>query len=334
MIKNSIFICILFFFVSCKSINDKELKITLQSENPPSKIVASYSGYDTGKGNTSLAFDDTDIYKWSGASPFLHEDWGYFDSTGIEIPYIKRDRDLGQTFRINGDEAVILKSIILRTGFGTNVVRKGMYEQKLSIQLFEVTGVPMLNINGSDSLTEAFHGFPHDRNADSIPTNRDDYFENETYTSIAVVSGGTFPSKSDFGFDSESVNVSPDDKKLKGKYLKISIPESTEIKLHPNKQYAFLLMIDKKGKDQGFTLANNYHGSYPDGHGIRRDGNGIFPPVPPKPEKDFSDPINKEAYWSAHFPDNFQQRCSIPPGTDGYPDVCTWRDLEFYIEAR
>jgi hypothetical protein len=92
-------------------------------------------------------------------------------------------------------------------------------------------------------------------------------------------------------------------------------------------------MIEKPDHEVGFTLANNYMGNYNGGHGIRRDGNGIFPPVPANPEKDFTHPDNSAALQSAHFPTDFAARCRITPGTDGYPDVCTWRDLVFYIEA-
>lgn len=86
--------------------------------------------------------------------------------------------------------------------------------------------------------------------------------------------------------------------------------------------------------DTGFTLANHYWGSYTKGHAIRRDGNGEFPPVPADPALDFHHPRNKLAFESAHFPADLIKRSSIPPGTNGYPDVDTFRDLTFYIEAR
>lgn len=127
--------------------------------------------------------------------------------------------------------------------------------------------------------------------------------------------------------------VSPDDQKLKGRYLRFEIPLSANIFLQPQKQYAFGVMIDEMGPEAGFSLANNYYGSYDGGHGIRRDGNGVFPPEPADPSKDFTDPVNKKALEAAHFPTNFQERIKIAPGTNGYPDVCTWRDLEFYIGA-
>lgn len=329
--KYSIFlIC---FMAACTSNKNSTLQLSLLSDKPTKNIVASYEGFDKGRGNTSVAFDASNIYKWSGESPYERETLGYFDSTGREIAYIKRDRDLGQTFAYTGSEAKKLKSVTVRLGFGSNVVRQGMYGKNISIQIFEVTGEPVLNNNGSNENTEAFHGFPHNRPGDSIASIRDDFFTGETYTTIGVFSGAKFPSKTDFGFTSDTINISPDDSTLKGRFLHFKLPATANIELQPGKKYAFLVMIDEMGSDVGFTLANNYYGSYEGGHGIRRDGNGVFPPEPADPSKDFTDPANKKAMEAAHFPTNFEERIKIAPGTNGYPDVCTWRDLAFFIEA-
>ncbi|HET6555735.1 MAG TPA: hypothetical protein VFG54_00380, partial [Prolixibacteraceae bacterium] len=206
--------------------------------------------------------------------------------------------------------------------------------QNISLQIFEVTGEAALHNNGSDDYTEAFHGFPHNRLGDSIPSMRDDYFTGEVYQSLAVIQGGQFPQKTEFGFSSNDTVIPPGDEKLKGRYLQFILPEKQAIILQPGKQYAFLVMINQMGEERGFTLANNFYGSYKDGHGIRRDGSGIFPPPKADPMKDFTDPINAKALQAAHFPSDFNERTNIQPGTNGYPDVCTWRDLEFYIQAR
>lgn len=323
---------LLVIMAGCLTKNQDSLSVATAVAKPVLNVVASYDDCDKG-GNTSLAFDKSDIFKWSGQSLFEHESWGYFDLDGNEIPYIKRDRDLGQTFQINASEPVLLGSVVVQTGFGDNVVRPGMYGQALSLQIFEVSGNQVLNNNGSYDNTEAFHGFSHNRQVDSIPSFRDDFFEGETFYQIAVFRGGKFPEKTGFGF-AENDSVSPDNPKLKGKYLEFKLPEAVKVTLHPGKQYAFLLMIDEMGDNRGFTLANHYIGNYPGGHGIRRDGNGIFPPEPANPEFGFADPKNAGALASAHFPVDFEKRTAIQPGTNGYPDVCTWRDLVFYIVAR
>jgi hypothetical protein len=320
--------------LSCNDHADVALKVIVENSAPTENLTASYNMADRGKGNTSVAHDDSNIFKWSGQSPYAHESWGYFDQDGKEIPYIKRDRDLGQTFLFEGSSPKHLKSVTVRTGFGSNAVRPGMYGQAVSIQFFEVTGNPVINNNESNENTEAFHGFPHNRMVDSIPSDRDDFIEGETYKPLMVIRGGLFPSPVDFGLTVNNVTPSPDDPNLKGKYLKFVIPSDLNILLHPQKQYAFLIMIDKAGPERGFTLANNYYGNYKSGHGIRRDGNGKFPPVQADPRFDFIHKTNLEALKSAHFPSNFEERCTISPGTNGYPDVCTWRDLEFYIEVK
>ena len=309
------------------------LKLSLVPEPPRTNVVAFYDGHDP-SGNTSIAHDAEDIYKWSGSSSYpSKEDYGYYRSDGQEIPYIKRDRDLGQTFVYTGTAPKKLTAITVVTGYGTNVVRKKMYGQQMSVQVFEVLGSPVLNNNGSDSTTEAFHGFPHNRPGDNIPHERDDYFTGEQYMSLGVFSGAVFPDKAAFGFSDSETDIAPSHPNLKGKCLRFALPPDRTITLQPGKTYAFLIMIDQMGKDYGLTLANHYYGKYPGGHGIRRDGNGVFPPVPPDPSKDFKDPANRKAYESAHFPADMQKRTAIAPGTDGYPDVDTWRDLQFYVEA-
>lgn len=309
------------------------LRLSVVAIAPTADVVTLYEGSDKG-GNTSVAFDGEDIYKWSGKVVVRAEDWGYYTAEGREVAYIKRDRDLGQTFRYTGKTPKRLTAITLATGYGTNVVRANTYNQPVSIQIFAVTGEPRLNQNGSIKPAEALHGFPHNRVTDSIASERDDYFEGETCTSLAVFSGARFPGKQAFGFSDETAPVPPNHPNLKGKLLRFELLATESIVLQPGKQYAFVVMLDKMGKESGFTLANNYYGTYPDGHGIRRDGNGVFPPVAADPTKSFTDPANAKAFRSAHFPADMRQRTSIPPGTNGYPDVCTWRDLRFYVEAK
>lgn len=282
-------------------------------------------------GNTSIAFDAEDSYKWSGQSVAKAEDFGYFDTTGKELPYIKRDRDLGQTFLFDEAKPKKLSAITVQLGFGTNVVRAGTYGAALSLQILEVSGTPILNKNYSETV-EAWHGFPHDRQGAQIDAIRDDYFEGETFKSVAILRGGKFPSKTDFGFN-ETDSIDHNHRNLKGQYLTFHCPKQQEILFEPNKTYAFLIMLDEMGKNRGFTLANSYVGSFSKGHGIRRDGDGIFPPVVPDPMKNFKDSSNLKAWHSAHFPTEMAKRAAIPPGTNGYPDVCTWRDLVFFIHT-
>lgn len=308
------------------------LRLTLVP-GPPSgpSVVASYPGADAG-GNTSVAHDTALSFKWSGSSPCTHGDWGYFTLEGREVPYIKRDRDLGQTFTYEGTSPARLDAITLRTGFGTNVVRPGAFAQAVSIQVFRVDGTPTLHRNETAAQARALHGFPHDRVGQVIPAERDDYYVGETYVPLAVCRGARFPAKSEFGLADDRV-ADAGSPALKGRYLRFDLSGACGVALAPGITYGFLVMIDHAGDDRGFTLANHYVGSYPGGHGIRRDGNGVFPPAPADPSKPFLDPANAGALAAARFPVDFTARTSVSPGTNGYPDVDTWRDLSFWVEA-
>ncbi len=126
----------------------------------------------------------------------------------------------------------------------------------------------------------------------------DDYLEGETYTSLRVIEG-RLP-----------------DTLQKGDYLKLDFTGDDELTLEPHRTYGFLLMFLARGAQRGMTLANQYYGSYtPDpankfaGHGIRREG-------------------------TPAFPEDWQARLTQAPGTLGFPDVCTFRDLHFVVTVK
>ncbi len=307
--------------------------LVLSDTVPMDDIVLFYEDFSRG-GNTSVANDISVSVKYSGEAVEETSGFGYFSSEGQEIAYIQRNRDLGQVFTYPDSlNAKNLKSITLRLGYGSNVVREGMYGQNVSLQILEVFGEGYINNNGSDSTMSAFHGFPHNRYSEAIAHHRDDFYEGLEFSSLAVFRGYRFPGKTDFGFDSDTVAVSPDHPDLKGRFLQFIIPDASAVVLEAGKRYAFMLMIDEIGVDRGFTLANWSVGSYPGGHGIRREGLGQFPPAPFDPSKTMDDPANELAVKSAYLPHNFEERVNLMPGTNGYPDVCTFRDLVFYIEA-
>lgn len=294
-----------------------------------SDAIVYYEGFDRG-GNTSIAFDATSSFKWSGESVAKSGGFGYFLPDGTEIPYIKRDRDLGQTFTFKGEKAQPWTGVTLKLGFGSNVIRQGTYGSAIAIQLFEVSGTPRLNENGTTGQMTALHGYPHDPASEEMDARRDDFWEGESYTSMRVISGFTFPSKLDFGFESNQ-EIDPDEEQIKGQLIHFSFSPSDQILLEPGKTYAFLVMLVEMGDDVGFTLANHFDGDFPDGHGIRRDGRGVFPPPTADPSKPFEDPVNAQALESARFPKELTERIKISPGTNGYPDVDTWRDVFFVI---
>jgi hypothetical protein len=281
-------------------------------------------------GNTSIA-NDTDFKIKDGGQ-------GYYTAPypdGTEVPYIKRNRDLGQVFTCKAAAPVLLESVTVATGPGTNVIRPGMYGQAVALQVFEVMGEPVLHQNGSVDGATATHGWPHQYGA--IDHIRDDYYSGLSFRPLAVATGGMFPLAADFGFAPATV-PSPDDPKLRLQYLRWAVSEDAHIVLHPGQRYGFLLLIVNEGAGRGFTIANvgDNRGTedYGGGFGIRREGNGTMPPPRAFPEFPVDHPKNAAALSAARLPADFETRLAMPIGTEGYPDVCTYRDWEFYVQAR
>lgn len=212
----------------------------------------------------------------------------------------QRDRDLGQTF-LTGDKGYAVDAVYLRLGFGDKAVLPGVPGSRAALQFFEVTGEPKLNDSGTPGRLGKF-----DR---AKSPELDDYLEGETYTSVRVTAAGKMPAKLD-----------------KGYYLKFDLTGEDEVALKPNTHYAFVLMFLDRGEGRSMTLANSYFGDYtPDpkrklvGHGIRREG-GVGKAEAPEFEPD--------------LPDDLKARTALPPGTLGFPDVCTFRDLYFTVTGK
>lgn len=330
-LKHILFAHILMIFNLGFGQESRILSLKLVNNFEQDKCKICYLEADTGKGNTSVDFDTKVKVKFSYYTNTSHTDYGYFTLDGKEVAYAKRNRDLGQTFTQNFNTPHKIKSLTVRTGWGNNAIKPGIFGQKLSLQWFEVTGEAKVNNNGTDSSMQALHGYPHDRINQPISSERDDYIEGETYKSMGIFRGAVFPTPSEFGYTAQD-SIYPNHPYNKGRYLQFVFDESAAITLFPNKNYAFLIMIDSMGTDKAFTLANKYYGTYPHGHGIRREGNGKFPPKAINPSFPTNHPKNRKAIESAKLPVNFKKRAKIMPGTNGYPDVDTWRDFWFCIE--
>jgi len=129
----------------------------------------------------------------------------------------------------------------------------------------------------------------------------DDYITGEVYQSLGVFSGAMLP-----------------DKLLPQHYLRLRFP-ARKVFLQAGKRYGFLLMFDQMGKDRGMALASqNREDPYKGGHGMRREAKGTKP-VP-------------NNYENSTFPP-FAKRVKIPPTTNGFPDVDTYRDFVFFVEG-
>ena len=266
-------------------------------------VVIKQIATDTG-GNTSARNNDPLKWKQSG--------------------YFQRNRDLGQVFTAERD--FTMDAIILRTGTGHAAFLEGMAGAPLFIQFFEVTGDPVIDDNGTPIGKKATHGFSSNHRCD-------DFVRGVKYTSIRIVRGGRMP---DLGRMGDG----------KFAYMKWDLTGADELRFLKGKRYAFMVGITERGPKRGFTLANRNNASSPKppsiaadddtyhgGWGLRREGNGrkrntIDSTIEP------TDPATKKRLASESFFPPRKARFAISPTCDGYPDVDTYRDLEFYIVAK
>ncbi len=235
-----------------------------------------------------------------------------------EQGYFQRNRDLGQAFI--AEKEFTLAAIVLRTGNGTAAFLPGAAGAPVFVQFFEVMGTPVIDDNGTPPGAKATHGFSANHRCD-------DFIRGVTYRSLRVVHGGLMPNLAAAG-----------DGRLT--YMKWTLTGDDALRCEAGKRYAFMVGISEPGAKRAFTLANHNaaaspaapsltdaHDVYPGGWGLRREGNGKLPPTMIPGEA--RDELQKEAL----FPEG-DARFALSPTTDGYPDVDTYRDLEFYLIAR
>ena len=250
-------------------------------------------------------------------SPLIWKDKGYF----------RRARDLGQVFTAPCD--FMLDAIVLRTGNAHLAFLSGAANAEVFMQFFEVTGTPVVDDNGTPPGRDASHGFSKNHRCD-------DTVKGVTYNSLCVVKGGRLPSLTANGNGNGTLT-----------YLKWSFPGEKPLRFEKGKRYAFMVGFVEPGRERNFTLSNRNLASRPDppamngagdnyagGWGLRREGNGINPPlkVPGKHPPTDEGKVRQQRDESA-FPAG-DARFAIPPTCEGHPDVDTYRDLEFYIIAK
>jgi hypothetical protein len=252
-----------------------------------------------------------------------------------EKGYYQRNRDLGQVF--TPMDTFVLEAIVLRTGPSDAAVLAGAPGAKVFMQFFEVQGKPTIDDNGTPPGTPAKHGFSKNHRCD-------DFIKGVTYKPIHLVRGGIFP---DIPSTRDEANQPRKNQEGTFTYMRWSFTNKDALRLEAGKRYAFVLGFEEPGKNRGFTLANynaagvnappsltDKHDAYHGGWGLRREGDGTLPPTmipgakPPADEKQRGK-LREESLFAPG-----DQRYQLSPGTDGYPDVDTYRDLEFYIEAK
>jgi hypothetical protein len=246
--------------------------------------------------------------------------------------YYRRNRDLGQVFTPPAD--FTLDAIVLRTGPSDSAVLAGAPGAGLFVQFFEVTGTPRINDNGTPPGTDAKHGFGKNHRCD-------DFLEGVTYSPLRVVGGGVFPAVP----PTKDAADNPTGDAGKLVYLRWAVAPADRLTFRKGQRYAFLVGFSEPGQGRGFTLANMNNASKPDapalddehdpyhgGWGLRREGDGTTPPTmvpgPTPPAGAARAGLVRQSLFATGA-----ARFALPPTTDGYPDVCTYRDLEFYLET-
>lgn len=247
--------------------------------------------------------------------PLIWKDKGYY----------RRARDLGQVFTAPQDFK--LQALVLRTGNAHLAFLPGAANAEVFIQFFKMTGTPVIDDNGTPPGSEATHGFSTNHRCD-------DFVSGVEYRSMRVLAGGHLPDL-----------LATGDGKLT--YIKWTFTDSDIPHFEKGKRYAFMVGFVNPGKDRNFTLSNRNNAnspnpptiidaddSYNGGWGLRREGNGKNPPLRIPGEDPPTEPkLLTQLKAESTFPPG-QARYATPPTCDGYPDVDTYRDHEFYMIER
>lgn len=281
------------------------LAVSSSMTAPTGPSIAISATQQDPSGNTRIRYVTDETRTLSHDNEILHKH------------YYQRDRDLGQTFTV-GAQGFYLDAITLRTGPMADGVQAGALGAKVSLQLFQVSGTPVINNNGTTgSQTTRWRTF----NPSNALT--DDYITGLTFTSLGHATGGVLPA-------TLGANT----------YLTFDLTGPHQIWLNPNTSYGFLLMFDEPGPNRGMALANAFFGSYGGGHGIRREGSvdtttaDVTAANSVQMIENLSDPEDVAAALAhAKFNANLADRLARAPGTIGVPDVDTYRDLVFFIHA-
>jgi hypothetical protein len=220
-----------------------------------------------------------------------------------------------------------LDAIVLRTGNAHLAFLPGAAGAEVFVQFFDVEGTPKVDDNGTPPGTDAKHGFSKNHRCD-------DTVKGVTYRSIRVVDGGRLPDLATMG-----------DGKLT--YLKWDFAGANALQFEKGKRYAFMVGFCSAGPERNFTLSNRNLAARPDpplmfgagdnyagGWGLRREGNGKNPPLKipgnnPPEDTEKARQLRDESTFPLG-----DARFAITPTCEGYPDVDTYRDHEFYMIAK
>lgn len=310
-----------------------KLSLYLPLESPESPYIHGLKLEDIGKNYTPNPAKVPDYLFFTNSNTGGTTSIRRIDSPNLvwkKQGYYQRNRELGQTFFVPAGSNIQLDAIVLRTGNSANAILPGAAGSEVQIQFFEVVGTPSINDNGTPPGTDALHGYTTNHRAD-------DYLEGIRFRTIKVIRGGIFPTI--------AATTRQGDEAGHLRYIRWDLQEGAELVLEGGKRYAFLVGFTEDGPDKGFSLGNDNQAGSPappelrtDANGyawwsIRREGDGTLPPTHhpgenPPTERALQEQLLKESLFEPGY------ELTLPPATNGFPDVDTYRTLEFYLEVR
>lgn len=332
----------LLFFLVTASCTNKEAGFVIEDlgktyELPADKLIKGMychlSDDEVNYGNTSIRNEEQSSLKWKG-SP---------NSNGFG--YFQRNRDLGQVFNLPEGKDVTLDALVLRTSLGSNAIMEGVSGSELVIVFYEVHGVDgeaiRINENGTTKGDLATHGF------DAQFNRCDDYIEGVRYVPIHMSHGGIFPNVPATTLPGHPKANNEPYKIQEGhlRYFRCDFQGASELVLKGGKRYAFIVGFMHPGKNQGLALAITTEVHTKEAAefvrdengmicwGIRREGDGTLPPTmiqnatPPTDTTAYNRLVRESVFAKNHYE-------TLSPTSNGYPDVDTYRTLEYYLEIK
>lgn len=283
-------------------------------------------------GNTSIRNVPAENLRWKGSRP---------DANGRG--YYQRNRDLGQVFSIPEGADVQATALTIRTSRGNNALMQGAPGAAIYVQFFQVTideAEFRINENNTEVGDSATHGFDEQYNR------ADDFIEGVQYTPIQRITGGTFPDVPPTTQSTYQQNETDPFGEQEGhlRFIRFDFGDQT-VTLETGRQYAWMVGFDEPCNDCGIALANVSHVAEkksgellmdPNGFpwwSIRREGDGTLPPTMIPGTTPPSDPTQREQLIrESLFEDGHWN--TLPPTSNGYPDVDTYRTFQFYLETK
>ena len=232
---------------------------------------------------------------------------------------------------------------MIRTARGDNAIMRGTPGAAMYVQFYEVLCPPAgvaIDDNGTGRGERAGHGFDRSLNR------ADDFIIAARYESLRRTAAAPFPDIEpttrptyDRG-DGSPFGEQPGHLR----FVRFAFDGEDRVTLEPGRRYAFMIGFESPGTDCGLGVAitTTVHAreqavfvSDAAGlvrWGVRREGSGLLPPTTLPSPRPTADPAARDRLVaeSLFAPDHWR---TLPPTSNGYPDVDTYRTMQFYLET-